>query len=65
MQVQAKPAETLEAGDSVFVIDEHGDEILWTVEVVDVDTVEGIVWVDFDKGQDTFATGHDVDYIKL
>lgn len=54
-----KPAKDLTEGDMIL----HGDyDEVWTTEVVDVDPVEGVVWVDFDSGQDTFANDSIIAY---
>lgn len=58
--IQMKLAEDLQEGDLIEIENEDTNykPEVWQIEVVDIDTDEGIVWVDFDKGQDTFATGY-------
>lgn len=65
MDMLSKLAESIEAGDVMIQMNEEGYDEYWTVECVEIDESEGIVWVDFDKGQDAFATGYMIDYYKL
>ena len=53
-----KSAKDLLPGD---VINIHGTGSI--VEVVDIDNSDGIVYVDFNNGQDAFSTDHQVEYV--